>query len=188
MFVTLSREYRGDPICDEHGWVLRDSMGNPQYTQVDKLGYAAEYNPNSEKCNQKNIKQLEWAYYNYFKDEKGDIWVEVYKGWDSTRTSEHPNGKRIVETHRIEDEFQPIIVDNIPRQGFKVADTVSRYSTSNKLWRILDPYGFELEISTANMEELIYKSTLIKGEFEGMYYWDFGKNGIGKAKLVKHYE
>lgn len=85
----------------------------------------------------------------------------------------------------LKESLKPAIIDNIPRTGFKVASTVSRYSTSNKLWRIMDPLGFELEISTKNMEDLIMTGTINRGEFDGLLVWDFGKNGIGKASLKR---
>ena len=82
-------------------------------------------------------------------------------------------------------DLLPRIIDNIPLTGFKIVDTVTRYSTSNKLWRILDPRGFELEISTANMESVIMSGIIDKGEIIDKCVWDFGTNGIGKAKLIR---
>jgi hypothetical protein len=77
----------------------------------------------------------------------------------------------------------PKVIDNIPLSGFKIDQFISRSSTSNKVWRILDPRGFILEISTANMEDILMKGSIVKGELIGDYIWDFGKNGIGKAYL-----
>lgn len=82
-------------------------------------------------------------------------------------------------------KLQPLIIENVAIEGFKITDFATRYSTSNKLIRILDPRGFELEISVANLLEILDQTTVTNSNFIGKYKWDFGKNGIGKAKLVK---
>lgn len=38
-----------------------------------------------------------------------------------------------------EKDLSPMDLDNKPTHGFKIVDTVSRYSTSNKMFRIEDP-------------------------------------------------
>lgn len=67
--------------------------------------------------------------------------------------------------------ISPVIIENLPMEGFKVVDTANRYSTSNKLFRILDPRGFELEISTANMFDIIKKYTIVKGTIAEPMVW-----------------
>lgn len=57
----------------------------------------------------------------------------------------------------------PQVWDNNPLTGFKIEKSVSRYSTSNKLWRILDPRGVEFEISTGCLEQIIEDATILKG-------------------------
>ncbi len=72
---------------------------------------------------------------------------------------------------RSQEEIDPKTVDNVLMSGFKVAHSVSRYSTSNVLWRILDPRGFELEISSANMSDLIGITTIEQGEIQERCIW-----------------
>ena len=63
------------------------------------------------------------------------------------------------------------VIDNKPSRGFKLLEVVSRYSTSNKLFRVLDPRGFELEISSDNLLELAMNSTIVKGEIVEECVW-----------------
>lgn len=68
-------------------------------------------------------------------------------------------------------------IDNVPTRGFKLCEVVSRYSTSNKLFRLIDPRGFELEISTDNLLDIALVSTIVKGEIVEECVWTSGKNG-----------
>lgn len=63
------------------------------------------------------------------------------------------------------------ILDNVPTRGFKLLQVVSRYSTSNKLFRVLDPRGFELEISADNILSLALASTIVRGEIIEECVW-----------------
>lgn len=62
-------------------------------------------------------------------------------------------------------------IENKPTRGFKLLEVVSRYSTSNKLFRVLDPRGFELEISADNLLDLAMASTIVKGEIIEECVW-----------------
>ena len=68
-------------------------------------------------------------------------------------------------------DVAPRTIDNVPTRGFKLVDVVSRYSTSNKFFRVLDPRGFELEIPTDNLLDLCLNSTIVNGEFIDEYVW-----------------
>lgn len=191
LYVTL-REQRHSALVGGE-WVC---------TPRPPLGFAARHDLNSEKCMAKNEAQRKWAKYEY--DATGNfirtfnhrrIWAdgsiysfgtipEVYlQQVGCNRSAVWEFLKLVFDSEPLNESLKPRVVDNVPRSGFKIVDTVTRYSTSNKLWRILDPYGFELEISTANMEEIIMGGLIDKGEIIGQCIWDFGKNGIGKAHL-----
>ncbi len=161
IFITFKKEVLNSEWVNDN-WVVLD---------YNVLGYAARYNPASEKCNKKNQDQLNWVrgYFNDYIVEEDGLYYIIRR----------PSGKKELF------DFQPQIIDNVPMSGFKIAKFVSRYSTSNKLWRIDDPRGFQLEISTSNMEDVLQEGSVVKGEILGLYKWDFGKNGIGKAKLIK---
>lgn len=69
------------------------------------------------------------------------------------------------------------VIDNKPMRGFKLKEVVSRHSTSNKFFRVLDPRGFELELSTDNVLDLILNSTFVKGEIIEECIWT-QNNGV----------
>jgi hypothetical protein len=72
-------------------------------------------------------------------------------------------------------EYEPEIINNVPIAGFSVDQAVERWSTSNKMFRINDPRGFQLEISADNLADLIINSTLDKGVIQEPLIWS--KNG-----------
>lgn len=63
------------------------------------------------------------------------------------------------------------VYDNVPMTGFKIGKSVSRWSTSNKLFRLIDPRGFEVEITTGNLEMLLRDVTVVKGEIQEKCLW-----------------
>lgn len=89
-----------------------------------------------------------------------------------------PNGTTKAEQNRIatvnrwsNDKKDCRVLPNTPRRGFKLVEVVSRYSTSNKYFRVMDPQGFELEISAANLLDLAMASTIVKGEIIEECVW-----------------
>lgn len=78
----------------------------------------------------------------------------------------------------------PIYVDNVPRTGFQIVTNVSRYSTSNVVWRCYHPDGFEFEITSDNFMDLIQTSTIIEGAIqEELFFTDNKKLVSTKTKL-----
>lgn len=77
-----------------------------------------------------------------------------------------------------------IYVDNTPRSGFRLVTNVSRYSTSNVVWRIMHPEGFEFEITSDNMCDLLETNTIIEGEFQDELFLTSNKKLVNeKTKL-----
>jgi hypothetical protein len=62
-------------------------------------------------------------------------------------------------------------IKNVPISGFKVDLVVSRWTTSNKVFRIQDPRGFTLEIYADNFVNMIKNDTVVNGVFQGKYVW-----------------
>lgn len=91
------------------------------------------------------------------------------KRQESVNSWLHPwnyqNKARNPSTHEIK------TVDNKPMTGFKVVDFAERYSTSNKLARIYDPNGYELEISIPNLIDIMLHSSIVKGEIMCECIW-----------------
>ncbi len=70
---------------------------------------------------------------------------------------------------------EPLIIDNVPTFGFEIVDVVSRYRTDNKLYRIFDPRGYELEISAENLFDVLMNNTVVKGKIMEPLVW--ARNG-----------
>lgn len=61
--------------------------------------------------------------------------------------------------------------DNDPVKGFKIVGFDTRYSTSNKVFDIVDPRGFKLQISAKNLVHLIKTCVIQQGEIKGECAW-----------------
>ena len=127
------------------------------------LGFLNAYEPKKTSWFGKMQTQIVWAYGSYiqnfhWEDKGGHLWMTGNR-WEYIPST----GKN--ELVQVADwaDPQPQLLDNTPIPGFKIENSVSRYSTSNKLWRILDPRGFELEISTACLETIIMETGILKG-------------------------
>lgn len=157
---------------------LRDNQG--QYIMVDgqyltedviPLGFANAYEPNTKAYEKRKETQDNWAYGTGCFEVNGEYWRK--------ETSWEPDGKgghnRVFNEYMIPHNYQPIIIDNVPIEGFRVQKSVSRSSTSNKVWRILDPRGFELEIMTDTMEDLIHGGAIQSGLIIGKCIWRTAK-------------
>jgi hypothetical protein len=78
----------------------------------------------------------------------------------------------------------PRIVKNEPVEGFKIADSVRRYGWNgggNVKWRITDPRGYDLEISSENFASIIDCATIEKGVIKGKCVW--GREGSNNILL-----
>ena len=142
------------------------------------LGFLHAWNPKKPEDNKHNT-QRDWAYRGYLhefatEERNGHLWILGKK-----------YAPRIPNTslYAVLQDFceladpQPEIWDNAPMRGFKIERSVSRYSTSNKLWRILDPRGVEFEITTGCLEELIMEAGVMKGgEIDAPCQWVSTKN------------
>lgn len=89
-----------------------------------------------------------------------------------------PNIKKMQKTGRSwirEGDKEGVIIDNIPTKNIYVGSSVSRWSTSNKLFRVTDPRGFTVEIPTDNLATLLHHTTVVKGYVQDECVW--GKDG-----------
>ena len=74
-----------------------------------------------------------------------------------------------------------VIIDNIPVTGFYIGSSVSRWSTSNKLYRVHDPRGFVVEVPTDNIATLLHHCTVVKGIVQEECVW--GREGTNHILL-----
>lgn len=75
-------------------------------------------------------------------------------------------------------------LDNVLMEGFRISQSVRRYGWNgggNVLWRIEDPRGFELEISSNNFASIVDCTTLTNGVIEGKCIW--GREGAVNVLL-----
>lgn len=66
------------------------------------------------------------------------------------------------------------VIDNKSLLGFKLSDSIRRHSSwgnGNVKWRVTDPRGFELEISSANLMQILSCSTVEQGEIMDACVW-----------------
>lgn len=99
--------------------------------------------------------------------------------YETTKSGEvAPNVKKMQETGRSwrrGGDKEGVIIDNIPTKNIYVGSSVSRWSTSNKLFRVTDPRGFTIEIPTDNLATLLHHTTVVKGYVQEECVW--GKDG-----------
>ena len=89
--------------------------------------------------------------------------------------------------------MEALYVDNTPRKGFRMVTNVSRYSTSNVVWRIMHPEGFEFEITSDNLCDLLETNTIVEGEFQDELFFTHNKKLVNEktklfADLIKREE
>lgn len=92
-----------------------------------------------------------------------DNWALPYAEWD-------PVARKNVAKKPLD----AITIDNVPLAGFKVTDDVRRvyWGGGNVVWRVEDPRGFELEISSQNLMAIIQQVGVNPGgEIPGKCVW-----------------
>jgi hypothetical protein len=83
----------------------------------------------------------------------------------------------------------PQTLENKLLIGFSLVQSIKRYARfggGNVVWRIADPRGFELEISSANLAEIMRTSTIEKGEIQSRCIW--GRNGADNVLIPEESE
>lgn len=79
------------------------------------------------------------------------------------------------------DNIKAITTKNEPMSGFILLTSERRHRTSNVVWRILDPRGFVLEITSENLEQIIRVCTIEEGEITVPCLW--GRHGSTNVLL-----
>lgn len=135
----------------------------------DELAYMCQYEEAKDGQPLANVAKMQdtgrsWAssrIVEYKKDDKGNI--------------ERDENNRYVTTRDEYVKGEEFIADNTPTTGFYVGSSVSRWSTSNKLFRVKDPRGFTIEIPTDNLATLLHHTTVVKGVVQEECVW--GREG-----------
>lgn len=87
----------------------------------------------------------------------------------------------IIESTIPAKQGEEFLVDNSPVDGFYIGESVSRWSTENKLFRVKDPRGFTVEVPTGNIAALLHHTTVVKGVVQGNCVW--GREGNSHVLL-----
>ena len=116
-------------------------------TREDNLSYLCQYETTESGEVAANVKKMQAT---------GRSWAKKSNAFDSN--SEYGT-----------------IIDNTPTKNIYVGCSVSRWSTSNKLFRVTDPRGFTIEIPTDNLATLLHHTTVVKGVVQDECVW--GKDG-----------
>jgi hypothetical protein len=141
----------------------------------DDLSYMSPYETNKDGQPLANIAKMQAT---------GRSWSSVgpkpvYKLKEGATTSydyeRDENGRVIVDYTIPARKGEEFIADNTPTTGFYVGSSVSRWSTSNKLFRVKDPRGFTVEIPTDNLATLLHHTTVVKGVVQEACVW--GREG-----------
>lgn len=99
------------------------------------------------------------------------------------------NWARVTLYDYLKKQFFPAILDtktveNTLREGFTITDDIKRvcWGGGNVVWRVLDPYGYELEIPSANLMAIIQVSGINEGgKIPGKCCW--GSDGATNILL-----
>lgn len=81
-------------------------------------------------------------------------------------------------------KIAPSILKNELQSGFQLFKPLHRsyWGGGNVVWRIIDPRGFQLEIESGNLENIIDCTTIVNGEIQGKCIW--GRSTSGKNVLL----
>lgn len=138
------------------------------------LGFASPYTKDAS-FEKRKATQDQWAYgYNakFTIDNDGEI---------SGEFSENTNlrGTQFDALMLLAAGCYPRILTNDLQEGFEISKNVRRSGgwsgSGNVVWRIADPRGFELEISSENFAKILDCTTIINGVIQGKCTW--GRDG-----------
>lgn len=141
----------------------------------DELAYMCQFQAGKDGEPLSNVSKMQatgrsWAHTNS---------QNVYKLKPDAKTSydyERDEKNNVIVDHVIPAKNgEEFISDNTPAAGFYVGSSVSRWSTSNKLFRVKDPRGFTVEIPTDNLATLLHHTTVVKGVVQEACVW--GREG-----------
>ncbi len=119
-------------------------------------------------------------FYEWVEDSSLPDIVFEQKIWDIT--PDKITGRRRQEVSP-DHPLLPKILDNVPLEGYQLTKEVRRsgWNGGNVVWRILDPRGFELEISSANLARIIDCSCIKEGVITEPCIW--GRAGAANVLL-----
>jgi len=159
IYVTakMHRESEFDSVKRE--WV---------YGEEYAFAFLHPHEPNKKSDTTRKETQLGWAYGAYkFVD---DILVKLHSQYDYASK---------IRTYTEEPaKYQPRVLSNEPLTGFEIFEVATRYSTSNKVFKVKDPRGFVTEITAKSLLGIILDGTIKNGVIQDACVWQANKNLI----------
>lgn len=139
---------------------------NCEWTYGDEYAFAFlhPHEPNKKTDEKRKYTQLQWAYGVY----------EFIDGILIEKKYNHAE-KAYVST---EAKYQPRVFSNEPLTGFEIFEVTTRYSTSNKVFRVKDPRGFVTEITAKSLLGILLDGTISNGVIQDACVWQANKNLI----------
>lgn len=108
--------------------------------------------------------------------------IEYLYDADGTPIRSEPYGAHAYKKVYPEIVEQGFTIDNDFQEGFYFDKVISRWQTNNKFYRINDPRGFQLEIDSDNLGDILLNAHISKGYLVGKFCW---ARYNGKAYLVR---
>lgn len=135
----------------------------------ENLAYMCQYECGKDNQPLSNVAKMQYT---------GRSWANIYHR-DYKKNEDGSYFYNEKKCTIVENEYwvkgEEFIVDNTPTSGFYVGCSVSRWSTSNKLFRVKDPRGFTVEIPTDNLATLLHHTTVVNGFVQQECVW--GREG-----------
>jgi len=137
----------------------------------DDLAYMSPYEENKDGSPLSNIAKMQYT---------GRSWARVgpkniYQTDENGKYVRDEKGNVITIGRTETKDGDEAITENIPTSGFYIGSSVSRWHTSNKLFRVKDPRGFTVEVPTDNIATLLHHTTVEKGVVQEQCVW--GREG-----------
>lgn len=101
--------------------------------------------------------------------------------WEKNHPTLYP--RKLQDVTDTQHELIEQVIDNVPLEGFEFSREVRRmyWGGGNVVWRVKDPRGFELEISSANLARIIDCSSIKDGMITDACVW--GRAGAQNVLL-----
>jgi hypothetical protein len=87
------------------------------------------------------------------------------------------------------EKLEPMVIDNLPLSGFRLTKSIrtTNYGGHDH-WRVEDPRGFELEITSGNLAQLLSVGTLDRGDILDECVWArYGKDNVLLSTATAEY-
>lgn len=137
----------------------------------ENLAYMSQYEQGKDGEVLSNVAKMQATGRSWARTNSQNVWKKDNKG-DYVRNEQ---GQLIVDHVIPAKSGSEFVTDNVPTKGFYIGDSVSRWSTSNKLFRVTDPRGFMVEVPTGNISTLLHHTTVINGVVDSECVW--GREG-----------